>query len=174
VEGRTATRLGRHIAGCRGCAEEEQRARLVTDSLAAWEDVPAPEDAFHRLETRLAFLPAAAAPAPRPKGRLYTLAIPYFAGAASAAAIMLALLPVFQPEVPPPVTPQAPVAMNDAASIELQPGERELTFRGVNYVVDEHGNLFEVPAEVQEHLRKNSDQMPEGGRELGYPVNYER
>jgi hypothetical protein len=66
------------------------------------------------------------------------------------------------------------VAMNDAASIELQPGERELTFRGVNYVVDEHGNLFEVPAEVQEHLRKNSDQMPEGGRELGYPVNYER
>ncbi len=153
VKGRMAVNVRSHLDRCVTCAGEEENARYLVSSLAAWEDLPAPEDGLHRLETRLAFVPPMAA-APRPRGRLYSLALPYFAGAASAAAIMLALLPILRPVQPEPMSPASPVVVENAASGELQEGERELTYRDMQAVVDEQGNLIELPPEWRERSRR--------------------
>jgi anti-sigma factor RsiW len=167
VEGRMAANVRSHLDRCVKCAAEEESARALVSSLAAWEDLPAPEDGLHRLETRLAFVPAMPA-APRPKGRLITFALPYFAGAASAAAIMLALLPLLRPDpaVPTAPTTNSPVAMEEKASPELLPGEQELRYREVQAVVDEHGNLIELPGRWRQRIQPLN---PEDEQGLGMP-----
>ncbi len=153
VEGRLAVNVKSHLDRCVKCAAEEENARYLVSSIAAWEDLPAPEDGLHRLETRLAFIPPMPA-APRPRGRLYTLALPYFAGAASAAAIMLALLPILRPAHNEVAPPTSPVVVENTTSGELQPGEQELTYRDMQAVVDEQGNLIELPPEWRERSRR--------------------
>lgn len=177
VDGRMAGKMQAHIDHCVKCAAAEEDARHLTRSLAAWEDVPVPEDGLHRLETRLAFVPQMPA-SPRPKGKLYTLVLPYMAGAASAAAIMLALLPMLRPERPETPAPTAsPVAFDQAAAPELLPGEKELTYRDMQAVVDEDGNLIELPPSWRRELqRRASERMRQpnpGGVGGAIPVEFE-
>ena len=154
VEGRTSGHIRTHLDRCVKCAAAEDDARYLTNSLASWEDLPEPEDGWHRLETRLAFVPQLPATF-QPRGKLYTLVLPYFAGAASAAAIMLALLPLLRSGPPMPTTPgPSTVVSEEKSAPALLPGEQELTYRDVQSVVDEHGNLIELSPELREALRQ--------------------
>jgi len=176
VDGRMAGKMKDHIDRCVKCAAAEEDARHLTCTLAAWEDVPAPEDGLHRLETRLAFVPQMPA-APRPKGKLYTLVLPYMAGAASAAAIMLALLPILRPAASEATRPNlSPVAVDEKAAPALMDGEKELTYRDVQAVVDEDGNLIELPSEWRELLERRAiermRQPNPGGMGGAIPVDY--
>jgi hypothetical protein len=134
-----------HLERCGSCRSEEQDLRLVTQSLRAWPDEEPPSDGLHRLEGRLAFLPPP--PERAPAGRLRTLVLPYVAGMATAAAILLLVGPVMY-DSPGPVAPplnQAPVADSGEPAVDLFEGERVL--QPVNYAVDEQGNLHKVPPE---------------------------
>jgi hypothetical protein len=181
VDGMLDERMGgkvrQHLERCVRCAQVEEEARFLTSSLAEWEDVPPPEDGLHRLETRLAFLPALG-PEPRPKGRLLKLGIPYFAGVASAAALLIALLPLFNP-APPPVGPEPEAESPVAMESDLLPGERELAYRDVNYIVDDEGNLLELPDDVRNVLiellhRRSASNAPgrPGGLDGAVPVRF--
>ena len=140
---RQAERIRSHLAGCEACREEEEAARMVLTALSAWEDASPPEDGLHRLGTRLAFLPPASEPAPA--GRLRTLVLPYAAGFATAAAILLLVVPMFTgPEADTTLPdPGSEVAVEEADEPALLPGERIM--QPVEYVYDDRGTLFEVP-----------------------------
>ncbi len=176
VDGRMAGKMKAHVDRCVRCQAAEEEARYLTSSLAAWEDLPVPEDGLHRLETRLAFVPQISL-APRPKGRLYTLVLPYFAGAASAAAIMLALLPLLRPAASESTHPTvSPVALEEHAAPELEDGEKILTYRDMQAVVDEDGNLIELPLEWRRILERRAiermRQPNPGGTGGAVPVEY--
>lgn len=182
---RRSERLRSHLAACGHCRDAEEDARAVTESLAAWTDVPPPEDGLQRLETRLAFLPPLPAARP-PAGRLRTFVLPYAAGLATAAVLLLAVVPLFTTDAPgTPLSPSRPAAepsrggseVADAASPDLQPGERALTYVSeddLRFVPDGQGNLRELPPELRRRILENADlmkQMRERGflRGLGNP-----
>lgn len=154
-------RVRSHLTGCVRCREAEEDARLVTESLSALPDVPPPEDGFQRLETRLAFLPSLPA-AREPAGRLRTFALPYAAGLATAAAILLVVVPLVSTDVPPVVpTPEQP-ATGPVVDAQTPPPEaaplpdeeilRYVTPEDLRYLVDGEGNLRELDAATRDEI----------------------
>ncbi|MHC4861407.1 MAG: hypothetical protein ACYTDY_15090, partial [Planctomycetota bacterium] len=129
--------------------EEEEAARLVPDALAAWRDVPPPEDGLHRLETRVAFAP----PAPQarePRGRMIRFALPYAAGFATAAVVMIVAMAVWYRPEPKPVTPAEPPSADTlfvGTDPALLPGEVPL------HVVGPEGDLRRIPWDDPDVLR---------------------
>lgn len=123
-----------HVATCDDCGEVWERERTVTELLPAWPDVPAPEDALHRIETRIAFAPPPVVVA-RP-GALRTFVLPYAAGLATAAAVLLFAR---SPEPAAPAATDAVQAAEAETIPALLPNERVLQF------VDQDGRLMEAP-----------------------------
>jgi anti-sigma factor RsiW len=116
-----------HLADCADCRAAEETARVVPDALAAWKDVPPPEDGLARLEARVALLPPpVASVGPDGRGRIVRFAVPYAAGFATAAAVLLAAWAVF---LRPDALPAAPAIQPDETAFTvdsetgLLPGE---------------------------------------------------
>ncbi|MEN8151630.1 MAG: zf-HC2 domain-containing protein [Planctomycetota bacterium] len=130
ISARKAGRIRAHIDKCSGCEEALAETHLVHEAVGTWTDLPLPEDGFHRLDSRLGFAPPPAVVL-RPR-RFRHLVLPYVAGIATAASLMLFLGNPFggatdltngTQESPPAVTSDAPlVAENDGPL----PGERAL------------------------------------------------
>lgn len=91
-----------HLAACGGCRALQEEVRRNFSALDAWEEEALPEGAFERLEARMAAGAPAAAPAPARRRSWIRLAVPYAAGLATAAALVLAFL---VPAGPGPVVP---------------------------------------------------------------------
>jgi hypothetical protein len=160
LDTRRESRLRAHLDRCPACADAEADIRLACAALAEWRDVPPPEDGLHRLETRLAFAPPRFAPAPR--GTLRQLVVPYVAGIATAASIMLVLWRPWADVVPEAGTAPAEDAVVAADEPpELLPGEREL-----NYVTDD-GRLYRLEFEYgpDDPRWRRSERIR--GREIG-------
>ncbi|MCU0724574.1 MAG: zf-HC2 domain-containing protein [Planctomycetes bacterium] len=154
-----------HLASCEACRGEESAARTVVSALASLSELPLPEDGFSRLEARLAFLPPPAEP--RPRGGLLAFALPYAAGLATAAVLLLVVLPLLSTKTPAPVAP-ADAEMVRHSPATLNPGEEPL-----HYVVDDENILREIPPELLRMLRERrllrSPEAPvRGARTVGY------
>jgi anti-sigma factor RsiW len=142
LSGRRSARVRDHLDRCPACREEEEAARLVPEALGAWRDVPPPEDGLHRLETRLAFAPPAPPPPDR-SGRVLRFAIPYAAGIATAALVLLVAMPILLPQAPQPAPDPA-----EGTVVEADPGLRpgEVPLRDVGpYVVGPDERLYRIP-----------------------------
>jgi hypothetical protein len=116
LSSRREGRVRAHLAQCESCRREEEEVLLVHDALSSWPDVPAPEDGYNRLDSRLSFAPPPAIPL-RPR-RVRHLVAPYLTGFATAACLMLLVTkPWIEPTAPDPI---------DVESSGLLPGERSL------------------------------------------------
>lgn len=136
---RRESRFRRHLDTCEACREDEAALRVAYSAFSVWRDVPPPEDGLHRLETRLAFSPPPVVTAPR--GTIRQLVLPYVAGLATAAAVLLLARPWAAPEA---VAPSAPNAEGSAVAVAddpppLLPNEKKLEF------VDQEGVVFRIP-----------------------------
>lgn len=133
-----------HVVTCGECGEVWEREQAVNELLPGWPDVPPPEDALHRIETRIAFAPPPVVVA-RP-GVVRSFVLPYAAGLATAAAVLLLA------RSPEPTVPAGSEAVRATAETmpTLRPNERVLQF------VDEDGRLMETPwnDEVDAWLRR--------------------
>ena len=123
-----ARRVALHLAACEICREEEDLARCVVEGLSSCPDVNPPEDGLHRIETRIAFSPPPSVKVIRPRFR--SLAVSYAAGLASAALILIVVLPLFNG--PAVVSPEdvggVPGPAADSSPGELKPGEVPLHY----------------------------------------------
>ena len=151
-----------HLARCVGCRAAEESARVVPDALAVWKDVPPPEGGLARLEARIALAPPVVSPAgPNGRGRVLRFAVPYAAGFATAAVVLLAAWAVW---VRPGAVPDSPAVAPDTSSFvvdaetDLLPGEVPL------HVVDpDDGSL-----RVIDWPRVRRTFTPEQLKRLGY------
>ncbi len=142
---RRAAKVQAHLLRCPRCRDEEAQARHALVALSTLPDLPVPEDALERLETRLAFLPP---PAERPRaGRIRAFLLPYAAGLATAAAVLLFVNP-FPKVAPPAVEPMAPAPVTAAGGGDLRRGEVPM------HLVDDDGLLREVSPEMLRLLRE--------------------
>jgi predicted anti-sigma-YlaC factor YlaD len=137
-----------HLASCEACRGEEEAARTVVEVLASIPELALPEDALPRLEARLAFLPPMVAP-PR-RGLLHAFVLPYAAGLATAALLLLVILPLFSGNPPSPASAGGvgAEAIRSTPAI-LRSGEEPL-----QYVMDDQNILREFSPEMLRLLRE--------------------
>jgi len=153
VGARKAGRIRSHIDKCPECEEALADTHLVQDAVGSWPDLPLPEDAFHRLDSRLDFAPAPAVIL-RPR-RFRHLVLPYVAGLATAASLMLLLGNPFAstgpvPASPPAVTSEDPVVADNAGPL---PGETVLReVDGPVRYVTTTGEVIEIDEETWHRL----------------------
>lgn len=150
-----AERVREHLAACEACREEEASARAAVESLAALPDLAPPEDALSRIEARVAFLPPLM---PRERGGiLRTFVLPYAAGLATAAVLLLVVLPLARPPTPAPLAPAGGEVVRTEPA-PLMPGEIPM-----HYVGDDN-MLRELSPGMRKVLRE---------RQLVQPAGYE-
>lgn len=167
-----AGRVRRHLALCEDCRRAEEEALMVAAALADWPDATPPEDGLHRIETRLAFLPLLAPPAPR--ARLLTLGVPYVAGLATAAVLLLVVLPLLPGSAGP-----APVPLPAPAPAVAPPSE--VAGGGATAPAGAERPLRYAPADLYERspdFRRLLERLPREDREeldrMIRAVGYER
>jgi hypothetical protein len=124
---RRERKIRAHLSKCAACEDSLEDTSLVHDAIATWPDLPEPEDGLHRLTSRLDFAPPPAIVL-RPR-RFRHLVLPYVAGLATAAALLLLVGDPFRTTEAPVGAPPAleagngPVAESPADPL---PGENVL------------------------------------------------
>lgn len=165
-------RLADHLRRCTDCHLLESELRFVSSALDAWTEEPAPEEGLHRLETSLAVM--SPAPAPFERGRLKTFVLPYVAGLATAALVLLFVMPLLRAK--------GGVGADKRIGIVSPPNGREVVdgaggllsgeriLEPVRFV-DSRGQLRELSAENADLLRREmgTDRWVELMRQLRLP-----
>ena len=163
---RLERRVRAHIAHCAACEESLADTRLVQEAIGTWSDLPEPEDGLHRLTSRLDFAPPPAVVL-RPR-RFRHLVVPYVAGLATAAALLLLVGDPFRADGP--VLTPAPANVVDEGSVAdnsgLLPGETVLREVEGPLVIVKDGQVIEVDDAARRRL------FPNRGGEVR-PVDYE-
>ena len=157
-----------HLASCEACRGEEAAARMVVEVLASLPELPLPEDALPRLEARLAFLPPSVAP-PR-RGVLHAFVLPYAAGLATAALLLLVVLPLFSANPPSPAAP----GELGAEAIRSTPASMRSGEEPLHYVMDDENILRKLSPELLRVLRERRLLRPPEAPDRGVrTVNHE-
>jgi hypothetical protein len=165
---RRERKIRAHLAHCAACEDSLADTHLVHEAIGAWQDLPEPEDGLHRLSSRLDFAPPPAIVL-RPR-RFRHLVLPYVAGLATAAALLLLVGDPFRAEspvaTPPSVVDDAAVADNSG----LLPGERVLTDAEGPFVIVKDGQVIEVDDATRRRLLPEHRLKP---RMEAVDLNYE-
>lgn len=151
LSARGERKIRAHVAKCAACEDSLADTHLVHDAISTWSDLPAPEDGLHRLSSRLDFAPPPAIVL-RPR-RFRHLVLPYVAGLATAACLMLLVGNPFRTDSP--IENRGETRIENPAAIEaetgvladsdgLMPGESVLKDVGGPIVLVQDGQVIEV------------------------------
>ena len=152
---RRERRVRAHLAHCATCEESLADTRLVHGAIGTWTDLPEPEDGLHRLTSRLDFAPPPAVVL-RPR-RFRHLVLPYAAGLATAAALLLLVGDPFRADAPV-VTPSPANVVDEGAVADnsgLLPGETVLREVDGPLVILKDGQVIEVDEATRRRLLPN-------------------
>jgi hypothetical protein len=152
ISARKSGRIRAHIDKCSGCEEALAETHLVHEAVGTWPDLPLPEDGFNRLDSRLDFAPPPAIVL-RPR-RFRHLVLPYAAGLATAASLMLLLGNPFAstpvPSSPPAIEAASPIVADSNGPL---PGESVLhEVDGPVRYLNASGEVIEIDRETWHRL----------------------